>query len=37
MIAELLAALVFLGGLAAYVIHRPAARQLVWPADAVPK
>ena len=31
-IAELLAAFVFLGGLAAYLIHRPAARQLVWPA-----
>ena len=31
-LAELLAAFVFLGGLAAYLIHRPAARQLVWPA-----
>jgi Cu(I)/Ag(I) efflux system membrane protein CusA/SilA len=31
-IAELLAALVFLGGIAAYVLHRPAARRVVWPA-----
>jgi Cu(I)/Ag(I) efflux system membrane protein CusA/SilA len=28
---ESLAAAAFLGGIAAYVIHRPAARQLVWP------
>ncbi len=28
---ELLAGLVFLGGIAAYVLHRPAARQVVWP------
>jgi copper/silver efflux system protein len=33
-LAELVAAFVFLGGLAAYLIHRPAARQLVWPAGA---
>jgi Cu(I)/Ag(I) efflux system membrane protein CusA/SilA len=31
-LAEIAAALVFLGGIAAYVIHRPAARQAVWPA-----
>ncbi len=28
---ELLAGLLFLGGLASYVLHRPAARRLVWP------
>ena len=28
---ELLAGLVFLGGIASYVLHRPAARELVWP------
>src|SRR5262249_44451636 len=27
---ELLAGVAFLGGIAAYVLHRPAARQLVW-------
>jgi hypothetical protein len=31
--SELLAGLVFLGGLAAYLLHRPAARQVVWPAE----
>jgi Cu(I)/Ag(I) efflux system membrane protein CusA/SilA len=30
-VCELLAALVFLGGVAAYLVHRPAARQVVWP------
>ena len=30
---ELLAGLVFLGGLGAYLLHRPAARQVVWPAE----
>ena len=28
---ELVAGLVFLGGFALYTVHRPAARQLVWP------
>jgi hypothetical protein len=28
---ELLAGLIFLGGIASYVLHRPAARQVVWP------
>ncbi|HZL16707.1 MAG TPA: efflux RND transporter permease subunit [Polyangia bacterium] len=28
---EILAGMVFLGGLAAYLLHRPAARQAVWP------
>jgi copper/silver efflux system protein len=31
-IAEVLSALVFLGGIAAYILHRPAARHVVWPA-----
>jgi Cu(I)/Ag(I) efflux system membrane protein CusA/SilA len=31
---EILAGSVFLGGLAAYLLHRPAARQVVWPARA---
>jgi hypothetical protein len=31
LLGELLAGVVFLGGFAAYVIHRPPARQLVWP------
>jgi Cu(I)/Ag(I) efflux system membrane protein CusA/SilA len=31
-VGEILAGLVFLGGLAAYLRHRPAARQAVWPA-----
>jgi copper/silver efflux system protein len=30
---EILAGLVFLGGVGSYVLHRPAARQMVWPAD----
>jgi hypothetical protein len=30
-LGELLAAAVFLAGLAAYILHRPAARQVVWP------
>jgi Cu(I)/Ag(I) efflux system membrane protein CusA/SilA len=30
-IAEVLSGLVFLGGIASYVLHRPAARQVVWP------
>jgi copper/silver efflux system protein len=30
-IGEVLAGLVFLGGAASYVLHRPAARQVVWP------
>jgi copper/silver efflux system protein len=32
--AEIVAGIVFLGGIAAYVLHRPAARQVVWPAEA---
>jgi Cu(I)/Ag(I) efflux system membrane protein CusA/SilA len=31
LLGELGAALLFLGGVAAYLIHRPAARQLIWP------
>ena len=31
LIGELLAALVFLAGVASYILHRPAARQAVWP------
>ena len=30
--AEILSGIVFLGGTAAYIVHRPAARQVVWPA-----
>ena len=30
---EFLAGVVFLGGVGSYVLHRPAARQVVWPAD----
>jgi hypothetical protein len=30
-LGEILAGLVFLGGLAAYLRHRPAARRAVWP------
>src|SRR5581483_11044762 len=30
---EIIAGLVFLGGVGSYVLHRPAARQVVWPAD----
>jgi Cu(I)/Ag(I) efflux system membrane protein CusA/SilA len=29
---EIAAGLVFLGGVASYILHRPAARQVVWPA-----
>ena len=32
MLGELLAGLLFLAGLASYVLHRPAARHRVWPA-----
>jgi copper/silver efflux system protein len=31
LLGEILAGLVFLGGIASYVLHRPAARQVVWP------
>ncbi len=31
LLGEMLAGLVFLGGIASYVLHRPAARQVVWP------
>jgi Cu(I)/Ag(I) efflux system membrane protein CusA/SilA len=31
LLGELLAAIVFLGGVASYVLHRPAARRVVWP------
>jgi Cu(I)/Ag(I) efflux system membrane protein CusA/SilA len=31
-LGEILAGMVFLAGLAAYILHRPAARQVVWPA-----
>ncbi len=31
LLSEVLAGLVFLGGIASYVLHRPAARQVVWP------
>jgi hypothetical protein len=31
LLGELLAALVFLAGVASYVLHRPAARQAIWP------
>jgi len=30
-LSELLAGMIFLGGVASYVLHRPAARQVVWP------
>jgi Cu(I)/Ag(I) efflux system membrane protein CusA/SilA len=33
LMGELLSALVFLGGVASYALHRPAARQMVWPAS----
>lgn len=33
-LGELVAGLVFLGGLGAYLVHRPAARQVVWPAES---
>jgi len=32
LLGELLAGTLFLGGLAAYLLHRPAARRVVWPA-----
>ncbi len=32
-IGEILAGLVFLGGIGSYILHRPAARQVVWPTD----
>jgi copper/silver efflux system protein len=32
-VGEVLAGLVFLGGAGSYVLHRPAARQVVWPAE----
>jgi hypothetical protein len=32
LIAQILAGAVFLGGTAAYLIHRPAAKRTVWPA-----
>ena len=35
-IAWFVAGLVFIGGVAAYLVHRPAARRLVWPAEARP-
>jgi len=31
LLGEILAGIVFLGGIASYVLHRPAARQAVWP------
>ncbi|MEP6653265.1 MAG: efflux RND transporter permease subunit [Myxococcales bacterium] len=31
LLGELLAGLIFFGGIASYVLHRPAARQMVWP------
>jgi Cu(I)/Ag(I) efflux system membrane protein CusA/SilA len=31
LLGELLAGLLFLGGIASYVLHRPAAREVVWP------
>jgi hypothetical protein len=34
LVGAIAAALVFLGGVAAYVLHRPAAHRLVWPAGA---
>jgi hypothetical protein len=33
-VGEILAGIVFLGGVARYALHRPAARQMVWPAEA---
>ncbi len=35
LVGELLAGLVFLGGIASYILHRPAARQTVWPRSDV--
>jgi copper/silver efflux system protein len=34
LLGELLAAAVFLGGVGSYIVHRPAARQMVWPPEA---
>ena len=31
MLGEVLAGMIFLGGIAAYVLHRPRARHMVWP------
>ena len=31
LVSELAAGLLFLGGIASYVLHRPAAREAVWP------
>jgi hypothetical protein len=31
LLGEVIAGATFLGGVAAYILHRPAARQLVWP------
>ena len=33
LLGEIIAGIVFLGGTAAYVLHRPAASQVVWPAE----
>jgi Cu(I)/Ag(I) efflux system membrane protein CusA/SilA len=33
MVGEVLAGLVFLGGVGRYALHRPAARRVVWPAE----
>ncbi|HEY4183565.1 MAG TPA: hypothetical protein VGP07_00790 [Polyangia bacterium] len=30
-VGEVLAGVIFLGGVAAYVVHRPAARRMIWP------
>ena len=32
LVSELASGLVFLGGVSSYILHRPAARQMVWPA-----
>jgi Cu(I)/Ag(I) efflux system membrane protein CusA/SilA len=37
LIGETLAGLIFLGGVGRYILHRPAARQVVWPAEAPAK
>jgi hypothetical protein len=34
---EVVAGLIFLDGVASYIVHRPAARQMVWPAEASPR
>lgn len=33
-IGEILAGIIFLGGVAQYALHRPSARQVVWPAES---